>query len=344
MLKQNEKQTTTKQQINNNMATEKELLLAFLSKSLNLDNDGVASLIYNEDGSELKADALTTLLDKQQKFVKKWKDDSSKFDQGYNKGKSESLSAFEKSFKDKFEFESEKSGVELIEEYVESVRAKAGTKEITDDDVKKHKLFLDRDAQYRADLKKAKDDAAAELNKVQATYKQEKTFAEVQKKALEILDSKKPILSSDATKAQRQKLLLLNDLKGFTFDIQGEGDDARIVVMKDGKVYEDNLGHAIEFDTLVNEKSDLYYDFEAADNRSAAGNPNNKGVGAAGGHANQGQKGGIRTLHGMTLKKPSSDREYAETYLKINSDAALKPEQRSELNIALGELWNDGKS
>lgn len=316
--------------------TEKELLVEYVSKALNIPKDGVAALIYNADGTELNEDALSVLMDKQKVFVKKWKDDTSKFDQGYNKAKAETLKEFEKTLREKFEIDSDKSGLELIEEYVDGIRSKAGSKDVTDDDVKKHKLFLDTIAENKRQLKAATDTANAEVEKLKATYAQEKTFANVTTKALEILEGKKPILSQDPAKAARQKQLLLNELKQFSFEVQGEGEDARIVVLKDGKVHENKLGHAIEFDELVNTTSDLYYDFEAADDRSAAGDPNKKG--------GDNKKppvvklGASVILHGMTLKKPLSEKEFTDQYMAIQSNKELKPEQKSDLSIKLSEL------
>jgi hypothetical protein len=318
--------------------TEKELLLGFIGKSLNLPEDGVTSLIYNDDGTELKEDALTTLLGKQQHLVKKWKDDSSKFQQGIAKGKSDAMKELEETLRDKFEIDSERKGAELVDDIVESVRTKAGSKEVTDDDVKRHKVYQDTMTEHKRQLKKVQDDAKAELDKVTATHAKEKTFATIQQKALEILESKKPILSSDPAKAARQKKLLLDELKQFDFEIQGEGDDARVVVMKNGKLHEDTYGHAVEFNDLVNKTSDLYYDFEEADERSSGGDPNKKGTKPATPPAGGKGSGSTFSLHGVTLKKPTSEKEFMDQYSAIQANKDLKPEQKTDLSLKLSEL------
>ena len=50
------------------MATEKELLLAFVSKTLNLDESAAVASLYNEDGS-LKDNASTWALSEHAKHI-----------------------------------------------------------------------------------------------------------------------------------------------------------------------------------------------------------------------------------------------------------------------------------
>jgi hypothetical protein len=142
--------------------TEKELLSAFLSKTLNMDETGVASL-YNEDGTELKSDALDTLLRTDVERVGKLKPDTKKFfDDGYKKAEGEIRTKIEKEFTEKTGFKSDKKGVELFIEYAAK---KQDGGEITEDVIKKHPVFInaveklssEKEAAVQAEQKKLTD-------------------------------------------------------------------------------------------------------------------------------------------------------------------------------------------
>src|SRR3990167_5989979 len=119
--------------------TEKELLTAFLSKTLNMDESAVASL-YNEDGKELKPDALSTLENLDVDRVKKLKPDSTDaFNNGHKKGKSESISQLEQEFQKRANFKSDKKGIDLFLEYAAQA-VKEADKGVNDDAIKKQPL------------------------------------------------------------------------------------------------------------------------------------------------------------------------------------------------------------
>jgi len=276
------------------MPNEKELLAGFLSKTLNLDAAGVASL-YKEDGSELKPDALDTLLSLDVERVKSLKPDTKKiFDDGYKKAQSESLTKLEKEFKEKTSFQSDKIGIDLFLEYA-ATQAKDG--KITEDLIKKHPLFISTvDA-----LKKEKEDAvlaeSKKLNDFQLGLKKKETFGEVATKALELFHADKPILPKDPSVAQNQRTLLLEKLESYEYEKQGD----KFIVLKDGKVLEDDHGNRISFEALVKQTSKKYYEFQVADHKSS---PNNK------------QEGDKKVF---TFEVPKNDDQYAALVAKTSS-------------------------
>src|SRR5690349_6192628 len=121
-----------------------ELLLEFVSKTLNMDKDGVAELLKSDDG-KIKDDALNALLDKDKDRVKGIKKTS--FDDGVKKTTKSLMSDFERQLKDKYELESDAQGIELIESLLdknkpaEDQKSKQ-SKELTFDEIKKHKDFI----------------------------------------------------------------------------------------------------------------------------------------------------------------------------------------------------------
>lgn len=316
----------------------KKLFLEFLSKTLKKDKAAVASLIYNDDESELRPDALDTLIQEQTTFIGTLKTGGkAKFDDGYKKGQKETMEKFEKEIKDQFDIDSDAQGLDLIKEIVTSVEsAKGDGKPITDDEIKKHPLYLDLSKK----LKKAEADKKAEIDaevaKVKGEWNREKVLSKVKKAALELIEADKPIaLSSDAEKAKTQRTkqdkLLLSELSDYNFELQGEGDDERIVVLKkDGTLLEDDLGHAIEFTALVKEKAGNIYDFQASEPRDNP--PGNKKPGT-------GNPPPPPSGKKYVLKKPANYEEWSAQHEAIENDKELKPEEITKLQADLKVLY-----
>ena len=86
----------------------KDIFLGFLSKSLNIDNEQLADLLYkkSDDGTltdDVNENALQTLLQLDAERVQKLKPNTKEyFDNGYKKGQSEVASQWEKRLREKF--------------------------------------------------------------------------------------------------------------------------------------------------------------------------------------------------------------------------------------------------
>lgn len=284
----------------------KEVLHGFVSKTLNMDEVGVASL-YNEDGS-VKDDALTTLLQADVERVQKLKPDTRKvFDDGYKKAQSEVLSKFEKDFAERTGFKSDKKGIELILDYAAN-QAKANG-EINEDVIKKHPLFISTTERL---LKEKEDAIKAESEKLTTFQKElqaKETFNSVSQKALEIFNSLKPILSTDPVKAKNQLQDFTDKLKSFEYDLQND----KILVSKEGKLLEDDHGNRIPFEKIVRDTAERYYDFHKADPRSSPGNGKEKDAG---------QK--------FQFDVPKNEQQYAE----MISDTKRSVEERTAIKEA----------
>lgn len=246
--------------------TEKELLAGFLSKTLNMDAAGVASL-YNEDGS-LKPNALTMLEEKDIERVKKLKpDETAIFNDAHKKAKAEILKGLEKEFSDKTSFKSDKKGIELFLAYAEDQRKKAGD-QLTEDEIKKHPLFISTVDKLNEEKTKAIEAKETEFNTFKKELSKKETFSSVSQKALEAFHALKPILSKDPIKAKAQEELFIKQLQGHDYEIQGD----KIIVLKEGKVLEDPHGNRIPFEKIIRQTAETYYDFHVTDPKSSPGN------------------------------------------------------------------------
>lgn len=254
----------------------KEFITGVLSKTLNMDESGVASL-FNEDGT-IKDEALSQVLELDVKRVGGLKPDTKKFfDDGYKKASSEILNKRDKELADKFGIKSDKLGIELVNEIISEQVKKAGV-DLNDESVKKHPLYISTVDKLTKDKEDAIAAESSKLTQFQTELKRKETFNNVANKAINYFNSLKPILYDDETLAENQRSILIEKLEGFEYDLQGD----KIIVLKDGKVLEDDHGNRIPFEKVVKTVSDKYFKYHVTDPKSAPANgqakPNGKEV------------------------------------------------------------------
>ena len=284
-----------------------KVLLEFLSKTLSLDENGVAAL-FEADGSP-KADSLQQFLDLDKKRVATLQ--TGKFDEGFKKAQKEILTKHEAELKSKFGIDSDKVGVELVSEIIESKTPK-GT-EITDDMVTKHRAYLDLKESQDKLVKDAVKKKEAEFNDYKTQVERTKAISQVKQKALTIFEGLKPILSTDAAKAAKQKELFLQQFEQGNYRMDGE----RIIMLNpDGTDQVDEHAKRVDFESFVKETASSIYDLQAAENKGAPA-----GGGGAGG-------GGAKPV----VVKDESD--FTKQYY-----AEKDPKQR----IAIAEAWEEVK-
>ena len=286
---------------------EKTILQAFFGKTLNLTAEDVAPIFETKgDDEELKEDALKFLLGHDATRIKTIKDEvatseKTGFDKGYKKAQAEVLPGLEKKIKEKFNIDSDKQGLELIEELV---AAKANANVLEEDKVKVHPAFLKREKELLAQIETEKATLEKKLKDREDEIVSERTFESIVSSADRTLDSLKAILPKDADKAKNQKQLLVNELKGYKYEKQGE----QIVILKpDGKRLEDLHGKPIDFDTLVKETASKYWDFEVATPRQGAGATNDS------------TNNGNQTANTYKGAIPTNDAEYSKAFNSLTS-------------------------
>jgi hypothetical protein len=306
---------------------EKEIITAFLGKTLNLAPERVASLfVKNGDDEDLAPNALETLTAADAERVQSFKTKGeTQFDNGYKKAQAETLAKLEKDMKEKAGIESDKKGIELFEEIL-STAAKHDNK-LDADKIKIHPEFLKLEKDWKKAAAAELEAKAQELETFKSQVAQEKTFSNVAKKFETSLQALKPILSKDPNKAANQKSVVLDKLKGYTF--QENGDDEPIV-LKDGKRLEDKHGKPISFSTLVKETAGEYFDFEDGGHHSGTGAENTNGTNGA-----PGKEAGVKTKWTGRIPQNEEDR--------VTLFASLKtPEERMSFQEAVAESSKNG--
>ena len=292
----------------------KTIITGLLSKAYNFDNGKIAEL-FKDGETELSEQQQTEILNKileidaqRVENIKKSVDKKDAFQDGFKKAKSEVLTDFEKGLKEKFGVESDKTGLELVEELV-SKKSEGGQGDLTEDVIKRSKVFQDMESNLKKQVTTVKTEYETKINEIQDGYKAEKTFSNVSQKALQIFNGLNPILPQNKTVADNQVKFFVNTLKDFKFDVQ----DERIVVMdKDGKVIEDGHGNSRSFEDIVKETASGLFEFKA----------NNGGSGS--GNGGQGQ-GGSGSSYAGNVPKTFEELE------KVMSDTSISIEDRSNI-------------
>ena len=293
----------------------KTIITGLLSKAYNFDNGKIAEL-FKDGETELSEQQQTEILNKileidaqRVENIKKSVDKKDAFQDGFKKAKSEVLTDFEKGLKEKFGVESDKTGLELVEEVVSKKSEGGQGGDVTEDAIKRSKVFQNMERNLKNQITTVKTEYETKINEIQDGYKAEKTFSNVSQKALQLFNGLNPILPQNKTVADNQVKFFVNTLKDFKFDVQ----DERIVVMdKDGKVLEDGHGNSRSFEDIVKETASGLFEFKA----------NNGGSGS--GNGGQGQ-GGSGSSYAGNVPKTFEELE------KVMSDTSISIEDRSNI-------------
>lgn len=258
----------------------KNILLGLVSKTVKIDNGKLDELLSSDGATE--ESVINSLLELDVNRVAEIKKsvDLDKFKEGYAKAKKEERSAFEKEVKDKFNFSGDATGVSLIESIIAANKpAGSGSKEITEDDVKKHKSYQDLLDSMNQKVNTITTEWETKYNDLQKQHAKTGIVSSVKTKALGILDSMKPVLPKNAAAATNLKNIFSGVFDGFDYEEQ----DGRTLIMKDGKLLEDAHGNRVELEDLIKSTAQSYFDFQENNGGSNGANGGNGGNGAAGG-------------------------------------------------------------
>lgn len=294
----------------------KTIITGLLSKAYNFDNGKIAEL-FKDGETELSEDQQKEILQKlleedakRVEAIKKSVDTKPAFQDGFKKAQGEILTKFEKDLKEKFNLESDKMGLELVEELVSKKSEGGQSGELTEDAIKRSKVFQDMESNLKKQIKQTETDFQNKINEIQDGYKAEQTFSNVSQKALQIFNGLNPILPQNKTVADNQVKFFVNTLKDFKFDVQ----DERIVVMdKDGKVLEDGHGNSRSFEDIVKETASGLFEFKANNGGSGSGNGGQQGQGGSG------------SSYAGNVPKTFEELE------KVMSDTSISIEERSNI-------------
>ena len=286
----------------------KALLVGFLTKAYNKTEDEINALIFN--GDEVKDTALQSLIDLDALKVSKFKNEQTKmFDNGYKKAQKEVLTDYEKKVKESLSFESDLAGDDFIESLkseFEKSKASAGKSKLTDDDVKKHPVFID----FEKRAKKEKEEAIAakenEFTHFKTGIERTNKLSIVKTKAVDVFTSLNPILSKVPAIAENQKKMFLREFDNFGYEIAEDGD---IVILNEkGERLENKNSYPITFPEFVKTKAESLFEFAVQDAKGGTGNKKDD--------KKQQQKTGIVNMF------PKSEIEFGESLLALGNDDA----------------------
>lgn len=266
---------------------EKELLFGVLTKTYSLSEQELSDLLYEKsDGSDeltLKEGAMDILLEKDVQRVKKLQADvKPSLDQKekeaqFSRGKKEALEELENEVKEKFGLqESENKGFDLVAEAIKK-ETKSKPDKLTDEDVKKHSVYLDLE---KNSVPKSKyEELENTHNEFIKNQEKSEILSKVNETALEQLELLEPIHSKNPiVKANRIKDFL-EKLKQW--DYQPQPDNNHLIIDGNGNRLEDGHGNPISFNDFIKENASLYFDFQIQTNKGSPGNQNGDGSGSS---------------------------------------------------------------
>lgn len=259
----------------------KKILMGVLGKTLNIANDGeLSNLLENANGDSdvSEGEIIKKILAKDVERVEQLKSlDTGKFQEGYAKGKKETLTDFESKIKSKYKIETDTQGVDLIDELVnQKINLVKEKSKMTDEDVKAHPVFQQMESKLLSNIDEVKTTYEEQIENLQNEFKNKQTFNSVTQKAMQIFEGMNPILPSDKGIAQSQKNWFINSLKDYEFS----DADGKLVVLKDGKVVQDEHGNTRSFEDVVKSTASSMFEFKK--NNGGGNEGGNNGSSASG--------------------------------------------------------------
>jgi len=250
---------------------EQKILNESLSKLFKLDSETIASL-YNEAGDLVD---FSKILDLDKERIQKYKTDN---DSQFKRGIKEAMQKFEKELKEKYEIESELVGVDLVDHLV--VQKTDEVKSASTKDITKHADYIKLQLSIDKQLKDRDKEWEAKLALKEKEFNKAKLFEKVRERALLNLKARKPILPNDPRKALAWEEVYLGELSKGSYM---ENGDEIVVLNADGTPLQSPHGKPITFDEYEKDIADRYFDYPKADERSSAGNKEDKGTGGSNG-------------------------------------------------------------
>lgn len=299
----------------------KKIITGLLSKAYKLDDGKVAELLQDGKDDANESAVLEALLSQDTERVSALlAKDTGKYQQGFAAGKKDSLTELEKAAKEAFKIESDKTGLELIEEIVSAeakAKSKNAPKEITEDDVRSHSVFIEAQKRYKEELKQKDQEIETKVNEFKSAAEKEKVQNTVASKAQDILNGLKPSLPENQKVAQNQLNWFFDAIKNGDYKLSENGDI--ILLDKDGKPATDGHGNNLDFTDHVKNKASDFFVFQQNNGGQGAGNTGLAGAGGAGGAGGSDYPAGI--------SKPKTEEEM----WALTSDTKISAEDRAKI-------------
>lgn len=245
---------------------EKTILIGVLTKTLNRSEQEVTELLYQEEGGELtlKEGAMDEILSLDSVRVENIKKnapiDPERLKNEYGRGKKEALDGFEKALKEKYSIDVDKQGVELVDSIL---AAKSKPTKMTDDEVKKHPLYVALEKERVP--KEEYDNKVKELEDFKNNIEIEKQYSILKEEARTLLHEMNPIISENSLVAKTREDDFLKKFEKY----RREGD---IILDENGARLEDGHGNPLPFKELVKNVAQANYDFPMQGDKGNTGN------------------------------------------------------------------------
>ncbi len=258
----------------------KEFLLGLLTKVFNKTEKEIADILFekSEGGEEtLKEGSLNEVLELYETKLKKLRDDTKgdktkSFEDGYKKAEKEIMVKVENDLKEKYGVESDKLGVELVDEIVE--KFKKGSK-LEPDQIKLSDTYREMEKQLKKEKVESVKQKEKEIEELHKTHEKEKVWNVVSKDIRKLLMESNPVLPNNQRAAENLVNMYVDSFKDYDWQAEESGDHFPV---KDGKRVEDNLGNPVNFKTLVTGRVPDYFDIRKQDGKGSAGNNNKSGA------------------------------------------------------------------
>lgn len=274
-------------------------------KIFNLTEDKLAD--YIESDGTINIDGLIELDAQRIKALKEaHKSDLTRMhDEGYNKGKGESLTKYEARLKEELGVQTDAKGIDLIKELI----AKNSKNEIDEEKIKLHPRYIELEKKLNNEFipRNEYEKVKAEFDQYKDQIEKANTYSAVKQDAVKVFRSLKPVLSKDPVKATNQELDFVNKLIQYEYEVQSDGNH---IIKQGGKRLETANGYPVSFADFVKSEAMKFFDFEVQDPKGNAGNNNSGG--------------------GLNVVLPKSEKEYL-TMLATEPDPAKA--------VALMKAW-----
>ena len=252
-----------------------KIIKGLLSKAYKFDDGKIAELLKEADGVNEES-IISSLLteDAARVTILKTPKSGETYNDGYAKAKKEVLTDLENQIKTAHGIQSDKKGVELIDEIITAKSSNGGKDgEITDDVVKRHPAFIQMEKDFKKQVSDKEKELETKTKEYETSIDKISTFTNVKSKADGIFQALKPILPKKANVAQNIKNQFYKELEGYDFEKQADGS---YLVSKDGKRLEDGHGHSRDFNEIIESIAGNYFEFEENNGGANAGNNNDK--------------------------------------------------------------------
>lgn len=236
------------------------ILRGILSNAYKLTEQQITDILGNKDGNA----ALQAVLDIDATRVNTL--GSSKFEEGRGMGTRESMTNHENNLREKFGIADKKlMGLNLVEaivtaqlekERAENPGGKSGKGAITDDDIKKHPLYLSLEEDRQKAILEKEEEWKTKFEERERSYTRDGRVAKVKEKALNMLNPQQYVFPEDETIATNQRNFVINNLSGFDYE---ETENGVLYPIKDGKRIDDRHGNAQTLEEFISEQAKMYF-------------------------------------------------------------------------------------